>query len=580
MNKLIFKDNFLFTNITLIVVNLIGLVFLVLGFHDNFEQNSIIFRVLGFGFLLLSSFGIVFYNGKNYMSDVSRVLVGGLFIVSGLVKANDPIGFSYKLEEYFEDGALAYRIKEWFSLPSFSLEFLIDYALFFSIVICIIEIILGVLTIIGGKMKLVSYLMLLMMFFFTFLTWHTANCNSNEKFKDRDTYLISDPIAKTKMDQAQYDSEINVFQDSDVLVIEEMKNPQCVDDCGCFGDAMKGSVGRSLTPKESLWKDLVLLYLIIWIFASQSSTKPNNKKQNILFISASMLVIVFFSWVFGWYFPVFFSIISILGALSILRYGGKYLGNHYGSILVLFLLSSTLVWYVYSYSPIKDYRPYAVGSNLIEKMNDGVAGIYENILVYKNKKNNKEKEYSDTSKEYFDSKIWENKDWELKTQVKKVILPTKTPSITEQFDPFISREDIGEYEMNLDIVKSKISDSMLTHISIRDYITDVSKIVLISSKSLDEGNWQNINRIKDIQKICRDKDVPCIMMCGESRESVNMFREKYDLELPVFINDGTELKTISRSNPSVLFIENAVVKAKYSARSIPTREEFLTKYFK
>ena len=81
MNKLIFKDNFLFTNITLIVVNLIGLVFLVLGFHDNFEQNSIIFRVLGFGFLLLSSFGIVFYNGKNYMSDVSRVLVGGLFIV-------------------------------------------------------------------------------------------------------------------------------------------------------------------------------------------------------------------------------------------------------------------------------------------------------------------------------------------------------------------------------------------------------------------------------------------------------------------------------------------------------------------
>ena len=164
--------------------------------------------------------------------------------------------------------------------------------------------------------------------------------------------------------------------------------------------------------------------------------------------------------------------------------------------------------------------------------------------------------------------------------MKKVILPTKTPSITEQFDPFISREDIGEYEMNLDIVKSKISDSMLTHISIRDYITDVSKIVLISSKSLDEGNWQNINRIKDIQKICRDKDVPCIMMCGESRESVNMFREKYDLELPVFINDGTELKTISRSNPSVLFIENAVVKAKYSARSIPTREEFLTKYFK
>ena len=53
------------------------------------------------------------------MSSVARVLVGGLFIVSGSVKANDPMGFAYKLEEYFEDGALAYRIKEWFGAPGF-----------------------------------------------------------------------------------------------------------------------------------------------------------------------------------------------------------------------------------------------------------------------------------------------------------------------------------------------------------------------------------------------------------------------------------------------------------------------------
>ncbi len=33
---------------------------------------------------------------------VCRILVGLLFIFSGLIKANDPLGFSYKLEEYFE----------------------------------------------------------------------------------------------------------------------------------------------------------------------------------------------------------------------------------------------------------------------------------------------------------------------------------------------------------------------------------------------------------------------------------------------------------------------------------------------
>lgn len=37
----------------------------------------------------------------KYLVQFSRVLVGLLFILSGLLKLNDPTGFSYKLEEYF-----------------------------------------------------------------------------------------------------------------------------------------------------------------------------------------------------------------------------------------------------------------------------------------------------------------------------------------------------------------------------------------------------------------------------------------------------------------------------------------------
>ena len=33
---------------------------------------------------------------------IVRILVGVLFIISGLVKANDPLGLSYKMEEFFE----------------------------------------------------------------------------------------------------------------------------------------------------------------------------------------------------------------------------------------------------------------------------------------------------------------------------------------------------------------------------------------------------------------------------------------------------------------------------------------------
>jgi hypothetical protein len=80
---------------------------------------------------------------------------------------------------------------------------MIDSALFLSVLICIVEIVLGVLTIIGGKIKLVSYLMLLMMFFFNFLTWHTANCDASKKYVDRDTYAINEQLAQIKLEEAK-----------------------------------------------------------------------------------------------------------------------------------------------------------------------------------------------------------------------------------------------------------------------------------------------------------------------------------------------------------------------------------------
>ena len=58
---------------------------------------------------------------KALLSSFFRGIVGATLVVSGIVKGNDSIGFSYKLEEYFQDGALAYRFHEIFGWNSFSL---------------------------------------------------------------------------------------------------------------------------------------------------------------------------------------------------------------------------------------------------------------------------------------------------------------------------------------------------------------------------------------------------------------------------------------------------------------------------
>lgn len=88
-----------------------------------------------------------------------RIGVGLLFIFSGLIKANDPLGFSYKLEEYFE---------------VFHITFLNSLALSIAILLCALEMILGFALLIGVRAKEVVWGLLLLIIFFAFLTFYSA----------------------------------------------------------------------------------------------------------------------------------------------------------------------------------------------------------------------------------------------------------------------------------------------------------------------------------------------------------------------------------------------------------------------
>ena len=605
--------SFLF-NALFVLFNLIGLTLVVIGFHKNFEENRLILSLSGVALIGITTAGLLIFHGRIMMAGVSRVLVGGLCIVSGLVKANDPVGFAYKLEEYFEDGALAYRIKELFGMPSFSLEFLIPFALVLSVLICLSEIVFGVMLIIGGRIKFISYMVLIMMLFFTFLTWHTANCDSEKKFVDRDTYELSNPMALLKIEEAKTNKNVKIIhKTAEYLVVDEKKSPQCVTDCGCFGDALKGSVGRSLTPDESLWKDLILLYLVLWIFMTQWIIKPNTRKQNLIFSLSSLVLISFFSWVFGWYFPILFGGIIILAALWIIRVGGKAFGNYGGASLIVALISMLFITYILMYEPVKDYRPFAIGNNLIHKMHDGVNGKYESMLVYKNTKTGETKEYSSTSKEYENSKIWEKKEWKYVSMVQKAIVETKLPSITD-FDPYIEFTEVGKDELKLEFIRALSSKSKMeglkiqytsdnstmeiplasynltdypnetfrildtiemtnpsvTDIRLKDYILSSNDICIVSCQNIKKANWYNIDKLKEIQQGCLKNNIPFIMICTSGRKEINAFKKKYGFNIPIFVNDEKTLKAVSRSNPSLMVLQHAIVKGKYPHRAIPT----------
>lgn len=95
----------------------------------------------------------------NKIFNICKWFVGVLFILSGLIKANDPLGFSYKLQEYFE---------------VFHLNFLNTWAPDIAILLCASEIVLGALLLLGFWHKQVLNGLVGIIIFFTLLTFVSA----------------------------------------------------------------------------------------------------------------------------------------------------------------------------------------------------------------------------------------------------------------------------------------------------------------------------------------------------------------------------------------------------------------------
>jgi uncharacterized membrane protein YphA (DoxX/SURF4 family) len=160
--------------------------------------------------------------------NLARIVVGLLFIFSGLVKANDPLGLSYKMQEFFE---------------LWGMQDLNKWTLTLSVIMNAFEIIAGFALLLGWRIRLFSWLLLLLILFFTFLTGYAY---LSGKFKN----------------------------------------------CGCFGDCLP------ITPLASFLKDVVLLLLIGFLFAKQRLITPlfSSRVNSLL-----MLVITLLSFGMQWY---------------------------------------------------------------------------------------------------------------------------------------------------------------------------------------------------------------------------------------------------------------------------------------
>lgn len=133
-------------------------------------------------------------NWVNFQSK----MIGGLFIVSGFVKLQDIVGFSYKLDEYW---------------AVFGTDFMMPLSLYFAFFVSVFEVAVAFAVMTGYKMRISGFLLLGMILFFTFLTGFSAITGS-------------------------------------------------VTDCGCFGDALKLTPWQTFTKDIFLTIGILPLFLL------------------------------------------------------------------------------------------------------------------------------------------------------------------------------------------------------------------------------------------------------------------------------------------------------------------------------
>ncbi len=136
--------------------------------------------------------------------NFARILIAPVFIFSGFVKAIDPLGFTYKISDYFE---------------AFGMDFMMPASFVLAVLASSAELVIGLSLLLGVRMKVTSWALMVFMCFFTVLTFFIA---------------ITNPVT----------------------------------DCGCFGDAI------ILTNWQTFWKNIVFMIPTLIVFFNRRMFRP------------------------------------------------------------------------------------------------------------------------------------------------------------------------------------------------------------------------------------------------------------------------------------------------------------------
>ncbi len=268
-----------------------------------------------------------------------------------------------------------------------------------------------------------------------------------------------------------------------------------VSDCGCFGDAI------TLTNWQTFWKNVILLIFIVTLFLMRNKTKMFFKYKTAFLITGGITALVF---LFQFY-------------------------NFYNL-------------------PVIDFRAYKDGTNIYEKAivpDDAPKDEYETVLIYKNLKTNKTKQFTIENCPYEDTLTWA-----FDTTINKLIKKGYVPPI---HDFIIS--DLNGYDVTKEILEN-----------------NGTSFILISP-DLKKANACNMEKIEKIANYCDANNLMFFCFTASGESVINEYKKILPKNLIFCTGDKKMLKTFIRSNPGFVILKSGVIHKKYHYRNIPDIDE-------
>ena len=358
------------------------------------------------------------------LAHLCRTILAITFIFSGVVKTVDPWGTALKVSEYL-------TIYGWDSLQ--------DYVMPFSIWLCGAELMMGLMLLFKVRIRMVSIFAVCSMLIFTVITFLSAT----------------------------------------VLPVE---------DCGCFGEAMK------LTPWQTFLKNLALLplALVVWW---------RYRRDRIFSFSKLELTCA----------AIFFSVAMGLGI------------------------------YCYYHLPLIDFMPYKVGVNIreaiLEEQNSQDEHV-ETVLVYRNLKNGRLREFSIDDKEWHDETKWE---W----------VETRTESEQNVVRALIS--EFAVYNAYGDATEQLLNTPGRLYLFC---VARLDEIPAACQKKLDDLSFRAAVLNQQVVVLTPDPlyEKTSTLVGG--------------LRVPCYNIDASTLKTMLRARNGVVVLDNGTITGKYNCKTM------------